>query len=356
MDYYNQALPIWRETGNRIGEGMALNDIGRAYADMGQPRKALEYSEQALPIWRETGTRRGEAMTLNNMGRDYSNLGETGKALEYDSEALHIWHEVEDRRGEALAMMTIGWAYSARKEPEKALASELAALSLATAAGDPEIQGGIETTLMIGLRDQHRPEDAIFFGMEAVSAYEQIRNNISGMDKDLQSGFAQSKSMTYRVLAELLIEAGRLGEAEEILDLLKEQELRDIVRSATPDGAAKIESLNLTAAQRKAQSDMADLEKKALAFEQLADQSGAHPRGGRSTEETDRRHGRRKLSDTGVLQRDNLSGSGAEVGRLSNSWSLERRSFRAELSAKHDDKTGTACAGYPALAGKGSRL
>jgi CHAT domain-containing protein len=286
MDYYNQALPIWRETGNRIGEGMALNDIGRAYADMGQPRKALEYSEQALPIWRETGTRRGEAMTLNNMGRDYSNLGETGKALEYDSEALHIWHEVEDRRGEALAMMTIGWAYSARKEPEKALASELAALSLATAAGDPEIQGGIETTLMIGLRDQHRPEDAIFFGMEAVSAYEQIRNNISGMDKDLQSGFAQSKSMTYRVLAELLIEAGRLGEAEEILDLLKEQELRDIVRSATPDGAAKIESLNLTAAQRKAQSDMADLEKKALAFEQLSvEAAGLQIKAARTPEE-----------------------------------------------------------------------
>jgi len=270
MDYYNQALPVWRETGNRIGEGMALNDIGRAYADMGQPQKALEYSEQALPIWRETGTRRGEAMTLNNMGRDYSNLGETDKALEYDSEALPIWHEVEDRRGEALAMMTIGWAYSARKEPEKALASELAALSLATAAGDPEIQGGIENTLMIGLRDQHRPEDAIFFGMEAVSAYEQIRNNISGMDKDLQSGFAQSKSMTYRVLAELLIEADRLGGAEEILDLLKEQELRDIVRSAAPDGAAKIETLKLTAAQRKAQSDMTDLEKKALAFEQLS--------------------------------------------------------------------------------------
>lgn len=286
LDYYNQALPIWREIGNRIGEGMALNDMGRAYADMGQPRKALEYSEQALPIWRETGTRRGEAMTLNNMGRDYSNLGETDKALEYDSEALPIWREVEDRRGEALAMMTIGWAYSARKEPEKALASELAALSLATAVGDPEIQGGIETTLMIGLRDQHRLEDAIFFGMEAVSAYEQIRNNISGMDKDLQSGFAQSKSMTYRVLAELLIEAGRLGEAEEILDLLKEQELRDIVRSAAHNGAAKIETLKLTAAEQKAQSDMAELEKQALAFEQLSVESaGLQTKAARTSDE-----------------------------------------------------------------------
>ena len=268
LDYYKQALPIWREIGNRIGEGLALNDIGRAYADMGQPQQALDYSKQALPIWRETGTRRGEAATLNNMGRDYSNLGETDEALEYDSDALPIWHEVEDRRGEALAMMTIGWAYSARKEPEKALASELAALSLATAVGDPEVQGGIETTLMIGFRDQARTEAAIFFGMDAVCAYQQIRKNIAGMDKDLQAGFAQSKSMTYRVLAELLIEDDRLGEAEQILDLLKEQELRDIVRGA-PEGAAKIEPLKLTAAQQKAQSDLAELEKKALVFEQL---------------------------------------------------------------------------------------
>jgi CHAT domain-containing protein len=286
LDYYNQALPIWREIGNRIGEGMALNDIGRAYADLGQPQKALDFSEQALPIWRETGTRRGEAMTLNNMGRDCTNLGETAKALEYDSDALPIWHEVEDRRGEALAMMTLGWAYSARNQPEKALASELAALSLAKAAGDPEIQGEIETTLMIGFRDQHRPEDAIFFGMDAVSAFQQIRENISGMDKGLQAGFAQSKSMTYRVLAELLIEAGRLGEAEEILDLLKEQELMDIVRSAPPDAAAKIEPLKLTAAQQKAQSDMAELETTAMVYEQAnVEAAGLQAKVTRTTEE-----------------------------------------------------------------------
>jgi CHAT domain-containing protein/Tfp pilus assembly protein PilF len=285
LDYYNQALPIWREIGNRIGEGLALNDIGRAYADMGQPKKALEYSQQALPIWRETGTRRGEAMTLNNMGRDYSNLKETDKALEFDSEALPIWREVGDRRGEALAMMTIGWADSARKEPGKALASELAALSLAAEAGDPEIQGGIETTLMIGFRDQHRPEDAIFFGMDAVSDYQQIRKNIAGMDKDLQAGFAQSKSMTYRVLAELLIEAGRLGEAEEILDLLKEQELSDIVRGA-PGAATRIEPLNLAAAQPKAKSDLAELEKMALAFEQLSvDAASLRSKAARTPEE-----------------------------------------------------------------------
>src|SRR5271154_536953 len=29
-DYFNQALQIWRKVGNRNGEALALNDIGRA--------------------------------------------------------------------------------------------------------------------------------------------------------------------------------------------------------------------------------------------------------------------------------------------------------------------------------------
>jgi CHAT domain-containing protein len=286
LDYYNQALPIWREVGNRSGEALALNDIGRAYADLGQSQKALEYAGQALPIWRETGNRRGEAVTLNNMGRDYSNLGEADKALEFDSQALPIWREVKDQRGEALALMTIGWAYSELKESQKALTSELAALSLAKAVSDPGIEGGIETTLMVGFRNQHHPEEAIFFGMEAVNSYQQIRKNISGLGKDLQAGFAQSKSSTYRILAELLVEAGRLGEAEEILDLLKEQELKDIVRGATPDAAANVATLKLTAAQQKVQGEMEELEKKALAFEQLyVESAGLQAKGARTPEE-----------------------------------------------------------------------
>jgi CHAT domain-containing protein len=105
--------------------------------------------------------------------------------------------------------------------------------------------------------------------MEAVNSYQQIRKNISGLDKDLQAGFAQSKSATYRILAELLVQANRLGEAEQILDLLKEQELNDIVRGVAPDAGAKIEPLKLTAAQQKAQDDLATPEKIAVALTDL---------------------------------------------------------------------------------------
>jgi tetratricopeptide (TPR) repeat protein len=193
---------------NRNGEALALNDIGRAYADLGQGRKGLESFDRALPIWRETGARRGEAATLNNAGRVWSDLGQVDKALDLDSRALAIWREVQDRRGEALALATIGRAYSVGKQADKALASNLAALSLAKASGDPEIEGGIETSLMIGFRDQQRPEEAILFGKAAVNSYQQIRKNISGLNKELKAGFSRSKSTTYRLLAELLVQAG----------------------------------------------------------------------------------------------------------------------------------------------------
>ena len=268
LDYYNQALPIWREVGNRSGEARALSDIGRAYADLGQPVKALGFAGQALPIFRETGNVRGQAMTLSNLGRDQFDLGDAKKAMDLELQALALWRQAGDRRNEAVCLMTIAWSYSGLKQPELSLTSALAALGLASTIGDPETEGGIENSMMLGFRKQHRPEEAIFFGLEAVNSYEQIRKNISGMQKEVQAGFAQSKSGSYRLLAELLVEAGRLGQAEQILDLLKEQEFKDLVAGAAPGASASIEPLKLSPAQLDAESALPDLEKKARVIEE----------------------------------------------------------------------------------------
>jgi CHAT domain-containing protein/predicted negative regulator of RcsB-dependent stress response len=268
LESYNQALAIWRELGNRQGEALTINNVGRLYRDLGQHQTALDYYNQALPIFRETGSRRGEAMVLNNMGRDHSDLGEAQQAYDLDLQALAIWREVKDQRNEAQDLMTLAWAYSELKKPEQSFASAIAALGLAKATGDPEIEGGIENSMMLGFRKQHRPEEAIFFGLLAVNSYEQIRKNISGMQKEVQAGFAQSRSGAYRMLAELLVEAGRLGQAEKILDLLKEQEFKDLVAGAAPGATANIEPLKLSPAQMDAESALPDLEKKARVIEE----------------------------------------------------------------------------------------
>jgi len=270
LDFFNQTLPIWRKVGSRDGEALALNDIGRAYFDTGQAPKAIEYYNQALPIWREVGNRRGEASSLTNIGRAYFAEGDKNKALEFDYQSLAIWRVAEDSRGEAFALASISLAEGDLGQNENALSNGMAALSLAKTAADPTLQGWIDSGLMTYFRNQKTPEVAIFFGTDAVNSYEQIRKNISGLDEDVQAGFAQSKSGTYRELAELLVQGGRLGEAEQVLDLLKEQELKEVVRGAAEDAAGKVEPLKLTAVQQSAQGELAGPEKTAEALTGLS--------------------------------------------------------------------------------------
>ncbi|MEH2247893.1 MAG: tetratricopeptide repeat protein [Nostoc sp.] len=42
--------------------------MGRVYDALGQKQKALDFYNQALPLFRAVGDRSGEATTLNNIG------------------------------------------------------------------------------------------------------------------------------------------------------------------------------------------------------------------------------------------------------------------------------------------------
>jgi CHAT domain-containing protein len=256
--------------GDRPIEAKTLNNIGWAYAKLGQQQKALEYLNQALPIERNVGDKVFEAFTLRNIGLVYYDLGQKQKALEFYNRALLIQREMRAPLDEGYSLHSIGKATADLGDSTGALRNEMAALSLAKAVGDPDLQGAVDDSLMRYFRDQNRPEVAILFGMDAVNSYQQMRQNIFGLDKEIQTGFAQSKSATYRELAELLVQADRLGEAEQVLDLLKEQELKEVVRGASPDAAAKLEPLRLTAAQQSAQGDLAVPEKAAVAVTDLS--------------------------------------------------------------------------------------
>lgn len=65
---------------------------------------------------------------------------------------------------------------------------------------------------------------AIFYGKQAVNGYQAIRRNIECLDAQTQQAFLKSSQDTYRILANLLIAAGRLPEAQKVLGMLKEEE------------------------------------------------------------------------------------------------------------------------------------
>jgi CHAT domain-containing protein len=253
LDYFEQALPIYHTTGQRDGEARTLISIGAAYKALGEKQKALDYFSQALPILRQVGDRAVEARTLNNIGTIYSNLGEKQKALDYFSQALPILRQVGDRAAEATTLSNIGGVYKALGEKQKALEYYGQALPIATEVSDPMLEALVYYYFMETVKSD-RPALAVYFGKQAFNLAQQVRSNIQGLDKELQQSFLASISDGYREFAALLIEQGRLPEAQQVLDLLKQQEYTDYVRG---DTAKTLSPLALTPEERQAEEDYA---------------------------------------------------------------------------------------------------
>jgi CHAT domain-containing protein/Tfp pilus assembly protein PilF len=190
LDYFDQALIIFRAIKDPRGQATNLNNIGHAYSDLGSQQKALDYYLQALPLYKMVGDLRGVATILNNVGTIYESLGEKKKALEYFSQSLPIFRSIGDRQGEALALRNLG-----------------------------------ETTAK-----QNRPELSIFFLKNSVNLTQTLRQDIDKLPESIQKTYANSQSKSYRILAKYLLEQGRILEAEEVLDLLKIEEINDYFR------------------------------------------------------------------------------------------------------------------------------
>ena len=274
LDYFNQALPLIRSTGDRDSEAILLNNMGMIYQGLGDRQKAIEYYNQAAPLLIAAGDRVTGGVLLDNMGAAYVELGDTQKALEILNLVLSLQKGLPNRRSEALARINIGMAYHKQGDNQKALesmnqgldvvrqvddhanearayialskiyldmgdkAKALAelnrALPLAKAINDPMILSPVLYGMMMVHKSQ--PTLAIFYGKQAVNLLQQVRSNMQGLDKALQSTFVSSKAAFYHDLADLLIEEGRLPEAEEIIDLMKEQQFNDFTRDETKEG------------------------------------------------------------------------------------------------------------------------
>ena len=121
LDYYTQALRIFRTAGDHAGEAATLNNLGDAYVGLGQAQEALDYSNQALTAVRKIGDRRGEAIALNTVALVHSIMGDARKALDYHNQSLAMLKDLDERQLEAVTLGNIGEMYINLGEYQKAL-------------------------------------------------------------------------------------------------------------------------------------------------------------------------------------------------------------------------------------------
>jgi CHAT domain-containing protein/Tfp pilus assembly protein PilF len=270
LSYFNQALELYKAVDNRIGEASTLTAIGETHSNLGEDHKALSYYNQALQLYKAVNDKRGEARTLTAIGWAYYNLRENQKALDYLNRALSLHKDVSDKKWKAMALTGMGWVYFTLRENQEALSYFNQALPIQRIIGD---KGGEAWTLaaigavyfalgekqtalvynnqalqlhrvvgsksgeawtlsytMVVWEAFNNRRMAVFYGKQSVNKYQELRQAIQSLDKGTQKTFLAKIENVYKRLADILITDGRLPEAEQVLAMLKEEEVFDYLR------------------------------------------------------------------------------------------------------------------------------
>jgi len=229
---YERALPLFREAGDGQGETSTLNSIGLAYDSLGEKKRSKEFYEQSLALFSETKQcyTLARARTLSNVAFASLDAGDKLKALEYLNEALALQLGNDDRAGQGRTLNNIGFVYNSLGDRPKALEYFGRALSIDHEVGNREGEGDTFSNLMFAWHAERKPQAAIFYGKQAVNAYQEVRREKASLDKEAQRSFIKSRENTYQQLADLLISRDRLLEAQQVLELLKEEEYFEYVR------------------------------------------------------------------------------------------------------------------------------
>ena len=141
MEYHQLSLNLFKEVGDKAGEGGAYGNLGIVYSSLGDFRKAIEHHQLRLGIAKEVQDRAGEGRAYGNLGNDYRDLGDFRKAIEYQQMRLSIAKEVNDRAEEGRAYSSLGNCYHSIGDFKKAIDYQLLGLTLTKEVGSKAEEG-----------------------------------------------------------------------------------------------------------------------------------------------------------------------------------------------------------------------
>ena len=251
IEFTTKALLLAREMNSRQMESIALSNLGYEHLLMKKYPEAESYFVKAIAIMRAEGFEREEGYSTHNLGLVFYARKEFAHALANYERALAIYRKTGDRRPEAFVYDSFGEVYRDQGLYDKAVENFQQAIVLAREIRYSDIEAQALGNMMMLWSRRGQPRLAVLYGKQAVNVYQSIRAVNKTLDKAGQKGFVQSNEKTYRRLANLLIDEGRLAEAQQVLDLLKAEEYFEFIRRDSSE-ANEHASLALNETERKA--------------------------------------------------------------------------------------------------------
>jgi CHAT domain-containing protein len=298
LSFYDRARPIASQTGNKSYAANIANSTGLVYAFLNDAKRAIPFFEQSVALAHETGEKQIEVSALANLAKsqvavndsvgaitsytsalsianeyaksgflglrptiiglliDFGNFallaGNRSDALEIFTKALEKAKEWEQRGNEAVLLNNIAKIHQLNGDDTKALAMFNSSLALSRSLGTryPEaktLENLMEVWTKLGNRNF-----AVFYGKNAINIYQDFRKGLQSLSLEEQKSYLKTVEGVYRQLASLLIAQGRISEAEQVLVMLKEEELIDYVRRDDDVAKAMLATLTLTDDERSA--------------------------------------------------------------------------------------------------------
>jgi tetratricopeptide (TPR) repeat protein len=131
----SRSLPLMQAAGDRLGEGEARRNLGRAARETGDYETAFEHFRAAAGLFEAAGARQHQGNALIQIGTLHSELGQCGDALGYLQEALAISRQIDSKWEEAWALDNIGIVYASTGDYGEALRHCREALTIARTIG-----------------------------------------------------------------------------------------------------------------------------------------------------------------------------------------------------------------------------
>ncbi|MEM9486725.1 MAG: tetratricopeptide repeat protein, partial [Cyanobacteria bacterium P01_F01_bin.116] len=281
---YNAAAEVYRQRMNLDRQAIVLNNIGNLHVYLGEYVEAQLSLERALDIleklpddenyrvavlnnlgWLyEQQYRYDEALSLyqtaraeqsgldpsisfsrllSNIAYVHAQKNELDTALTYYREALALTNKSPQLAERIEIFNGIGGVYFKQKNYEDVWVSHHRSLRLATQLNQPLSQA--RSWVELGRLSQtiEQPLLAIAFYKQAINQIEQVRAGLRSLPLETQQRYTDTIASSYRELAALLLEQGRVFEAQQVLDLLKIQELEDYFHDVRTDIPQVIETI-----------------------------------------------------------------------------------------------------------------
>lgn len=247
---YEEAAPLYHRLGSPGWEGTLLCYTAAAYARLGDEEESVSAYMKVLDL-PMTGRYRAILIeALRSLSTTLASQGKYPEAIKY----LNIAHRAAAGMGEislqAEILSDLGIVYFVHGEAPRSLSCLRRGLVLAHRVGYPDFEAGILGQLMYVHKQLKQAPLAILYGKLAIKLIQSLRVDVAGLDRRLQHSFLKAREDTYRMLADVLVGAGRLPEAEQVLDMLKRDEYFEFVRGV---GGGARGSAELTPREREAE-------------------------------------------------------------------------------------------------------